>query len=80
MYGNCASPVPRRSAKISAQNHSLLDSEHFAGHLALLQTTPVIHDQLLERSLLLLGAAADVGAITPALTPGDQIGGANLNV
>ena len=71
MYAACASPIPRRSAKISAQNHYLLDFEHFAGYLALLQTTPVIHDQLLERSLLLLGAAADVEAITPTLTPGD---------
>lgn len=49
-------------------------------HNAPLQTTRVIHDQLLERSLLLLGAAAGVEAITPTLTPGDQVGGANLNV
>jgi hemolysin activation/secretion protein len=62
----------------SVQNHSLLSSEHFSRYLAPLQTSPVIHDKILERSLLLLGDAAGVGAITPTLAPGNQVGGANL--
>ena len=62
----------------SVQNHSLLSSAHFSRYLAPLQTSPVIHDKLLERSLLLRGDAAGVGAITPTLTPGNQVGGANL--
>ena len=62
------------------QNNSLLTSEHFARYLMPLQQSRVIHDRQLERDLLLISDAAGVGAITPLLAPGDQVGGSDLSI
>jgi hemolysin activation/secretion protein len=65
---------------INVQNKSLLDSQHFAHYLAPLQQSRAIEQQTLERSLLLLSDAAGIGAITPTLSPGNQVGGSELAV
>ncbi len=65
---------------INVQNQSLLDSKHFARYLAPLQQSRAIEQKSLERSLLLVGDAAGVGAVTPTLSPGDQVGGSDLFV
>lgn len=65
---------------INVQNQSLLGSKHFARYLAPLQQSQIIEQKSLERSLLLLGDAAGVGAITPTLSPGDLVGGSELFV
>ncbi len=64
----------------SVQNRSLLGSDHLARYLVPLQQANLIREAELERSLLLIGDAIGVGAITPTLSPGDQIGGSSLNV
>lgn len=65
---------------VQVQNKSLLTSEHVVRYLAPLQQAKVIHDRQLERSLLVIGDAAGVGAISPTLAPGDRIGGSDLNL
>lgn len=65
---------------INVQNQSLLGSKHFARYLAPLQQSRALEQKKLERSLLLLGDAAGVGAITPTLSPGDAVGGSELFV
>ena len=65
---------------INVQNQSLLESKHFARYLVPLQQSRAIEQRMLERSLLLLGDATGVGAITPTLSQGDQVGGSELFV
>jgi hemolysin activation/secretion protein len=64
----------------SIQNRSLLNSEQLARYLIPLQQANLIREAALERSLLLIGDANGVGAITPTLSPGDRVGGSNLNI
>ena len=64
----------------SIENRSLLSSEHLARYLVPLQQANLVREAELERSLLLIGDASGVGAIRPALSPGDRVGGSNLNV